>query len=256
MRIFVLPKDFKGSTHHTVTGKDAHYLSRVLRLKEGDSFTGRDVKGSLWNLTLESISKSNCTLTCEPAETEPFALTDALPAFKGPFPEIHLYQAICKGKKMDQIIRQATELGVKRIIPVSSAYCVADFSGKEQEKTTRYQTIVKEALQQSGSPVVTEIASPLSIGQVAQDWAARGTALVFHQVETGKQESLSSILHDSQDSPVALLVGAEGGFSNQEVSLLIEQGFHPVLLKTNILRAETAAIAAVAIVLHLVIDNV
>lgn len=259
MRIFVLPSDFQGTSQYTIEGKNAHYLTKVLRLTEGVEFTGRDEKGALWSLTILSVRKNSCILRCEPVVNEPTATTDTLPEFRGPFPEIHLYQAICKGKKMEQIIRQATELGVTRIIPVTSEFCVADISKKESARVSRYETIVREAVQQSGSPVVTEIAMPLSIDEVAADWANRGTALLFHQGAIDQQKSLVEVLqiHRSKivQAPVAIVIGAEGGFSSREVEGLRNDQFLPVLLKTNILRAETAAIASLAIVQHFLVDT-
>lgn len=259
MRIFVLPPDFRRTDRYTIEGKDVHYLTKVLRLLEGESFTGRDAKGSFWDLTIITIRKNSCTLACRPLEKIESS-TDALPVFRGPFPEIHLYQAICKGKKMEQIVRQATELGVTRIIPITSEFCVADISKKEKERVSRYESIVKEAVQQSGSPVVTEIATPLPLDKVPMDWNRRGTALLFHQVKVDIQKDLHEILQlhrsKSPQKPIAIVIGAEGGFSDREVEGLMEEEFLPVLLKTNILRAETAAIASIAIVQHFLVDTV
>lgn len=256
MRIYLLPDDFTGDDRYIVTGKDAHYLTRVLRLTEGCSFPGRDRSGRSWTLTLTHIAKGSCTLFCSLSSDSDLVKIDTLPDFRGPFPEIHVYQAVCKGKKMDQIIRQVTELGVSRIVPVISTHTVADISAKASEKVNRYETVIKEAIQQSGSPVPTRIDPPLAIGDVVNDWNHRGTALLFHQSNTGSQLSLSEYLsqHDSTKA-LAVMVGAEGGFSPSEVELLIQGGFSPVLLKTNILRAETAAVAAVAIVQHILVDT-
>ena len=256
MRIYLLPENFTGSEQYTIRGKDTHYLTRVLRLAEGDSFPGRDRSGRSWNLTLTQIDKGSCTLSCSMSAGNDLVQTDALPDFHGPFPEIHVYQAVCKGKKMDQIIRQVTELGVTRIIPVISTHTVADISAKATEKVARYETVIKEAIQQSGSPVSTRIDPPLAISDVIQDWDHRGTALIFHQSTVADQPSLSEQLaqHDTTQ-PIAVMIGAEGGFSPAEVEHLIEEGFSPVLLKTNILRAETAAVAAVAIVQHMLVDT-
>jgi len=251
MRMYVLPSDFRGTERYTVVGKDVHYLTKVLRLSEGMQFTGRDFSGALWDLTIESVHRNSCTLLC--AQTsEPQALTDALPEYRGPFPEIHLYQAVCKGKKMDQIVRQATELGVTRIVPVTSERSLVDMTGKEDDRRIRYEKIVKEAVQQSGSLVVTTIGTPIKLDQVSADWGHRGPACMLHQVSQAQQRTLAEL---TRTAPIALVIGPEGGFSESEVQMLIREDFHPVLLKTNILRAETAAIAAVAIVQHLLVEK-
>ena len=257
MRVYLLSKDFSGTNRHTITGKDMQYLVNVLRLRQGFQFIGRDSKGQMWSLTMESIEKHACTLICAPAGDEQIVGGESLPEYRGPFPQIYLYQAVCKGKKMDQIVRQATELGVSRIIPVTSEHTVVDVSQRSEGKVSRYETIVKEALQQSGSPLITQIDPFLSLKEVGDHWNRRGPAYVLHQSAFGTQKSFIELLSrhtDIAEIPMAMLIGAEGGFSDREIEIVTQQGFEPVLLKTNILRAETAAIAAVAIAQQILVD--
>lgn len=244
MRVYMLPPSYKGEGQLTLGGKDAHYLTRVLRMRVGSAFTGRDNHGRFWDLQVISIDQKSCTLSCTKAGSEPAKLSDALPSYRGPFAEIHLYQGICKGKKMDQIIRQATEIGVSKIIPVSCRHSVVDLAGKEEERRRRLEGIVKEALQQSGSAVMTTVSRPLDITQVTGDWQRRGPAFILHQAAMGEQVSLYRSIMEDTRQPIALLVGPEGGFSDEEVAMVLEGGFAPVLMPTNILRAETAAIVA------------
>lgn len=259
MRVYVLPATFHGTELFSVSGKEAHYLTRVLRMKEGSCFAARDAAGAFWDVTITAIEKGECRLTCKRAGAEPASVTDSLPSYRGPFPEIHLYQCLCKGKKMDQIIRQTTELGVTRIIPVSSEYCVVDISGKEENRRNKYETVVKEALQQCGSSVMTEVAEPIDISMIVSDWNNRGLAMVLHQIALDNQSSLSDLLENHAKAhprtPIALVVGSEGGFSEKEVDLLVTGGFYPVLLKTNILRAETAAVVSVALAQQLLVNH-
>ena len=263
MRIYLLPASFAGEPQFLLEGKDAHYLMRVLRLKEETAFAGRDRSGKLWNLVLQKRGKNSCTISCCPAGKTAKATTDVLPSYQGPLPEIHLYQCLCKGKKMEQIIRQTTELGVKRIIPVQSKHSVVDISKKEQNelegKRSRMQSIVKEAIQQSGSSVMTTIEPTIPLSAVTEDWNTRGLALFFHQNPMDRQEPLSQIIsrysqENGPHAPVAVLIGPEGGLAEEEVSLLLEAGFKAVLLKTNILRAETASVCALAIVQCLMVE--
>lgn len=259
MRVYVLPATFRGTEQFSVSGKDAHYLTRVLRMREGSCFAARDATGTFWDLTITAIDKGECRISCKLAGKDPAAVTDSLPSYRGPFPEIHLYQCLCKGKKMEQIIRQTTELGVTRIIPVSSEYCVVDISGKEEERRNKYGTVVKEALQQCGSSVMTTVADPIDISMIVSEWDNRGTAMVLHQVSVANQMSLSELLETHVEehprAPIALVVGSEGGFSEKEVDSLVVGGFFPVLLKTNILRAETAAVVSVALAQQLLVSH-
>jgi 16S rRNA (uracil1498-N3)-methyltransferase len=103
---------------------------------------------------------------------------------------------------------------------------------------------------------MTEISTPIDIGAVCADWRGRGTAIVLHQLGVPLQRTLTQILAEHRPGdPIALLVGPEGGFADEEVSALVTGGFLPVLLKTNILRAETAAVVATALVQQLLVDN-
>ena len=168
MRIFVLPKTFNGSSTLTLQGKDYNYIVNVLRLSVGKSLTGRDRHGQIWNLTIEEISNKTCTLKVEPAQ-EVCETTDAMPQDR-PQCNIILYQCLPKGRKTDDIVRKATETGVRQIVLVKSKNCVADLSGKEESKISRYDSIIKEAIQQSGSIVPTAIDGVLDISQVAEDF--------------------------------------------------------------------------------------
>lgn len=256
MRLYILPPSFEGEEELVLSGKDFRYLTKVLRMGSGSRFAGRDRHGRLWDLQVDSVGKDRCTLRCSFVTEQPAALSDDLPSYRGPFPEIHLYQGLCKGKKMDQIVRQATELGVRRIIPVSSRFGVVDLKGKEEDRRQRLELIVKEALQQSGSPVMTTVSIPIDIGKVADDWHEKGTAIVLHQLEVAGQRPLTRILAEHQGGPVAILVGPEGGFAEDEVEYLLARGFLPVHLKTNILRAETAAIVATSFVQQILVEKV
>jgi 16S rRNA (uracil1498-N3)-methyltransferase len=255
MRMYVLPTEFSGEPRLQIEGKEAHYLIRVLRMKDGFRFAGRDKNGSLWDLEMISHGKGTCVLACRPAGAVAIESADTLPSYDGPLPELHLYQCLCKGKKMEQIVRQATEIGACRIIPVQSKHSVVDLSKKESDelefKRDRLQSIVKEAIQQSGSSIMTLVDKTLAFHDIVGDWDGRGLALFFHQNCIMDQKSLVEIVSSyarekGPEAPIAIVVGPEGGISDDEVQFLLQSGFNPVLLKTNILRAETAATFALA----------
>jgi len=165
---------------------------------------------------------------------------------------------------MEQIVRQATELGAFRIVPVQSRHSVVDLSKKEADeldgKQSRLLAMVKEAVQQSGSPIVTTVERLMDFSDIAKDWNNRGLALFFHQGPKETQQSLTEVVSTyvreyGHQAPVAMVIGPEGGLSDDEVSRLVAAGFTQVLLKTNILRAETAAIYALAAVQVLMVER-
>lgn len=257
MRIFVLPPTFEGSEFLTLQGRDYNYIVNVLRLTKGKSLTGRDKEGNPWNLTIVEIGNKTCTLKAERAQ-EVLETTDAMPQDR-PQCNIILYQCLPKGRKTDDIVRKATETGVRQIVLVKSKNCVADFDGKEDSKLSRYDSIIKEAIQQSGSLVPTTIDGVIDINEIATDFQIRckklnseGLALLLHQCKLEKDQSnLVEVLKGFKGT-VGILIGSEGGFTDQECEKLLSENFKAILLKTNILRCETASIYAIAAVQTLI----
>jgi len=246
MRQYLLPKDFHGEPTFNLTAKESRYLTKVLRYGNGTRFNGIDQSGKTWDLVMVDAS----TIGCTPTEGTFKETSDTLPSFHGPYPHIRLYQCLCKGKKDETIVRQATEIGVERITFVMSRFCTVDLSGKntkaQETRNGRMEAIIKEAIQQSGSPVMTQLGKQvLTLAETIEE-CKEGTGLFFHQCAISTM-GLPSLLKEAKE-PISILVGSEGGFSDEECDLLVKGGMHPVLLKTNILRAETAAIYALSAV--------
>lgn len=251
MRLYLLPKTFTGQPSLEIKGKDFVYLTRSLRLKESQTITGRDREGRLWDLRIEKIGKDSCTLSAQRAKTAQ-ARTDALPQ-TGPKKTIILYQCLPKGRKADDIIKKATEAGVRDIILVKSRNCVANLEGKEMTRLERYDAMVTEAIEQSGSMVPTTVSGVIDIKDIPDDFERRTEGvtrlgLVLHQSKIENQNNdLFQCLKDF-DGAVAIVVGPEGGLEQSECQALIDRSFKAVLLKTNILRCETASIYAIGAV--------
>lgn len=251
MRLFLLPATFDRSSTLQLTGKDFNYLIKALRLKKGQELMGRDRDGGLWNLRIEKIEKASCILSVSPSEKLE-EKTDALPQMR-PLKPIVLYQCLPKGRKADEIIKKATEAGVQDIVLVKSRNCVADLEGKENSRLERYDAIVTEAIQQSGSVVPTKVHGVLPFKDIPADFSKRSEGLahlgiVLHQVRLSENQSdLFSCLRGF-DGITAIIVGPEGGLEEEECALLLNCGFKAVTLKTNILRCETASIYAIGAV--------
>jgi len=250
MRLLLLDDNFTGNEFLNLKGKNFRYLTKVLRLKKGQKITGRDKKGGLWLLELKEILEDSCVLKATPIE-KPIETTDSLPKNSKPLPSIFLFQATTKQKKFEQIIRQSTELGVKAIIPINSK-----FSMKEKMREERCQSMIKEAIQQSGSLIPTKLENIISLVDIPIYWKDRGPLLFFHQNPIENQEKLSSILSSKYKyDNIGILIGSEGGFHEEECEFLRNAGFHQLLLETNILRAETAAICACSICQFLLTES-
>lgn len=252
MRQYVLPSNYDGESLLNLNKKDSQYFIKVLRLKKGDKIIARDIKGNIYQLVLLDYDNTSCTLSSSPIDClDEGESTDSMPSYSGKYPLIHLFQCTCKGKKNDGIIRMATEMGVQSISLVQSKFCI---SKKDKKDNTRFNTIIKEAIQQSGSPIVTTFNDVIKIEDIPKIWKHK--LLFFHQSELSNQKDLKTLLKDFQiDQPIGILIGSEGGLSKEECTMLINNGYDPVLLKTNILRAETASIAAISAIHTLIMEK-
>jgi 16S rRNA (uracil1498-N3)-methyltransferase len=252
MRQYVLPSSYKGESLLTLEKKDSQYFIKVLRLKKGDKIIARDEEGKIYQLSLVDYDKTSCTLSSTPISSiNEGESTDSLPSYTGQYPNIHLFQCTCKGKKNEGIVRMATEMGVASIALIQSNHCI---SKKDKKDNTRLEAIIKEAKQQSGSPIPTTFEGVINIGELPKIW--KDKLIFFHQTGLDDQKDLKTLLLDFPiEKPIGILIGPEGGLSDDECQILIREGFDPVLLKTNILRAETAAICAISAVHTLLMEK-
>ncbi len=235
MRQFILPESYNGEDHLLLKGDNFHYLCKVLRKKEGSSFPGLDKSGKTWNVIIERIHLDSCILKIQQ--------TDIL---KSNTPEITLVQCLPKGKKLDLIVRQAVEAGIKRIFPVLSDHTIPKLENLKdiEKKHLRWNKIANEAMQQSGSYIIPEIKKTVHIDQIPKIWNNCGSGLFCHQIKIN-EETLHQYLHN-EIGQIFIVIGPEGGLSSREVALLQNAGFNSVFLGNNILRTETAAIYVTA----------
>jgi 16S rRNA (uracil1498-N3)-methyltransferase len=286
MRQFLLDQPLGPGERVTLEGDDFRYLVQVLRLAPGATVEARLPDGTLASLAVERLDARAKTVTLRrpagpraavppsapvaddsagraadtgdaqrPASTlraapgiRPGESMPPLPEVPERFPRIILFQWILKGPKMDQVIRQATETGVSAIVPVSGERCLPR-EGDSSGRAARWARIVREARQQSGSPVATVVAAPVSVGALGGIWAdvssgLRASALVLTEAPLARKT-----LHEYLDSGmeiVALATGPEGGMTADELGSLERAGFSAVHFRTNVLRAETAALYGIA----------
>jgi 16S rRNA (uracil1498-N3)-methyltransferase len=243
--------------------KDYRYLVRVLRLQEGDQFRALLPNGTeaLFRISEIGTSSLAASVIDETVAVPDSALADqerraTLPSV----PPIILCQALPKGQKMDLIVRQATEAGVSLIIPFVSQHSVPRLDRTaSQQKLERWNRIIKEARQQSGSDVatrmepITDIQGLLTFLENHRQTRPQSRALLLHQDPLAKG-TLHGYLEGNIES-VLIAVGPEGGFSDEEAAQCIAQGFSPLLLGVNVLRTETAAIFATAAVQVLLLEK-
>jgi 16S rRNA (uracil1498-N3)-methyltransferase len=160
-----------------------------------------------------------------------------------------LGQALIKGDKFDWVVQKATELGVTRIVPLMTEH--SEMRKKEEraeQRLPRWRRIALEAVKQCGRRRLVEMVEPMS---AAQFFTASDNQTRWIFSERGGR-SLREIVAERSASPsVALAIAPEGGWSDDELNIALNQGFAPIHLGRRILRTETAAIAAVALAQHL-----
>jgi RNA methyltransferase, RsmE family len=256
-----------------ITGKDYRYLRKVLRVRAGDMIEVRPADGVLVPMTVCQINDASGSVTlqiCAAPEQDAEANVArgvAASTVGGDVPPVEymLMQFIAKPQKMELIIRQAVECGVARIVPVIGEYSqkgsVDALLGKAL-KSERIMRIIREAREQSGSPVETTVHEPVTPAEAAALWKAscegfpaEQSAAVVLSERTEFCKPLGAVVAAAPFvQRAAVAVGCEGGISPKEIEILTESGFIPVHFASNIMRCETAALYGVAALQTAVMD--
>lgn len=251
----------------SVSGKDFRYLRQVLRVKIGDMINVRLPDGTLSNTTVCNILENQKQIQlqiCQKGSADE-SVTRGVQAEQissaNASIEYWLFQFIPKASKMEQIIRQATECGIKNIVPVIGEYSQKNnVLAMESSKKDRFLRIVREARQQSGSPVETTILDAVSLKEAISLWneetladGEKAAVVLWECCEQTK--TVHEVLSKSDIKKVAIVIGSEGGISPSEIKELSLNGFIPIHFDTNILRCETAALYGIAAVQCALLEN-
>ncbi|MCR4736465.1 MAG: RNA methyltransferase [Treponema sp.] len=281
MRQFILEKNLEKDGTVTLAGKDYKYLRQVLRLRSGDMLSLRLADGSLRNSTVTKIDEKAKKIQLQICADSAFSSERgaASSAFENSTSSVTrgvqaaqiqsesennnqkieyiLLQFVPRPQKFEQIVRQAVECGVKYIIPVFGEYSekssIQALSGNKKERIER---IIKEARQQSGSPIDSQVLEAMTLEEAVE---------FLHGGKMDNKESfLGFVLSERNEASVnirdvlkknpnikriAIACGSEGGISPAEVSFLCEKGlFYCLHFSVNILRCETAALYGIAAV--------
>ena len=251
MRQFVsaVAPDSKGLLE--ISGKDFHYLRKVLRLTAGDMISLSLPGGTAQDATVCKVDDGAKKIALQVCGTN--AADDNCSQGNNPAAlrtRLALLQFIPKPQKMELIVRQATECGVANIIPAIGEYTQAGCE-KALQKSDRFEKIIREARQQSGSQVETKIFQPQKL-QAALDLIDKiepdALKLFLYERTDGTLAFNDALLGKEPDRPRSCVyaVGSEGGISPAECELLLARGFKAVHFNTNILRCETASLYAAA----------
>lgn len=220
-----------------ITGEDARHIVRALRCREGEELTLCDGRGSDYRCCITELADTAVTV----------AVLEHTHTASEPPVAIRLFQALPKGDKLELIVQKAVELGVAEITPVLTERCVSRPDHKAMEKKReRLQRIALEAAKQSGRGVIPEITPLLMLEQAVAEMKRSQAAILFYE---NAINPLGAVLAERPLS-IAMLIGAEGGFTPPEVELARQGGLAVCTMGRRILRCETAPMYALAAITY------
>lgn len=230
-------------------GREDLKHAKVLRLKPGEHIAVVDAAQDYFECEITDVPPDGMSVRVASRIDEPETGASVV-----------LLQGIAKGEKMDTVIRQATELGVSAIVPLICERSVVKLdSEKASKRAARWRAIAKSAAMQSGRTTIPEISEPMSVKEAAA-LVAEATAVVVCWEESDGSASIGSVIEagrvacsaPTRDSRIAVVVGPEGGLSENEVRSFLDANERAGIasLGSTILRTETAGVVASAIALY------
>lgn len=237
---------------------DLHHMMKVLRLREGDEVDVSDTVEWEYRARIVSLSKEEAQLRI--LDKQAFAAEPSI--------EVTIFQGIPKQGKMETIIQKCVELGVYEIVPVFTERTVVSDKGNLNKKTERWNRVAAEAVKQCRRGIIPEVSQPLKLQELLEDRDEDGHVhtfedfdLVLFPYENEKGTTIKDVLLAASNSiyqeatgnkleKIAVIIGPEGGFSDEEAKAVISGGGESVTLGKTILRTETAGMAALAMIMY------
>ena len=226
-----------------IEGNDARYLSDVLRMRVGEELILCDKEQNDHVCVIESIEKGHVAVS----------IKDRHRNTNEPKFQATVYQGLAKGERMDLSIQKSVELGVTRYVPTACSRSIVKMKpGSKDGKRDRWQTIALEAARQCGRGLVPSVEAPMELKDAISE-AKEKCDVVLFPWEEEKEGNLGQVLNqlDWEKKPkIAIFIGPEGGFAEEEARMAEQAGAKLVTLGRRILRTETAAPAVLAMLVY------
>lgn len=223
---------------YTLTGESAKHISKVLRMRVGEDITLVSPDKMQYECKIADIMQGSVRvgiISKKPCENEPDVF-------------VTLYQALPKGDKMDFIVQKCTELGISRIVPMISARCVSRPDEKSlKKKCERWQKIALQAAMQSRRGIIPEVCPCVTFKEAAELTKQNEKTVFFYEMGG---ESVKKILGGTKPKTIGMFIGSEGGFEQSEADSVTSNGGYAATLGKRILRAETAPLAALSVIMY------
>lgn len=240
MSTFYIKNKQKNEDNILIEGQDAKHIKNVLRYKVGDKIDVCDEFGVRYETLLEKFENDKVLLKI--VLKKEFEQESSI--------SITLFQGLPKGEKMDLIVQKATELGVDEIVPVEMERSIVKLDAKSaQKKVDRWNKIAYEASKQSGRQFVPKVSNVDILKNIIEKFSKYDIVVLPYEKEN--KQNLKQLLANNKNlKNVAVVIGPEGGFSDNDLALLNISNVHSVTLGSRILRTETAGIAVLSMLLY------
>jgi 16S rRNA (uracil1498-N3)-methyltransferase len=222
-----------------LAGQQAHQIRSVLRMSRGDCIVVLDNQGCEYEVVLEKVTGKEVT----------GRVTEKRPACGEPGVRITLYQSLLAREKFEWVLAKCTEVGVARFVPmVTQRSLIRRADAVSAAKLDRWRRIITEAAEQSRRGRIPELAAPVRFEDAVSGLSGFERCLVAWP--QARSPHLRELLGSGRPATIAVFIGPEGGFTDRELQLVQAGGAVPISLGPRILRTETAAMVAAALVLY------
>ncbi|MCS7219833.1 MAG: 16S rRNA (uracil(1498)-N(3))-methyltransferase [Anaerolineae bacterium] len=238
MHRFFLPPDVIREGQVRFPEMTARQILHVLRLRPGDIVAVLDGQGILYRVILKRVDRDAVLGQVTGQEV----------ATGEPKMAVTLYASLIKGERFEWILQKGTELGVLRFVPMVTERTVVRDLTLSTSRQARWRRIVQEAAEQSGRALLPEVETPMTFAAACEQAAMADLSLIAWVEE--KRRTLADIWGNRRPATLAILIGPEGGFTPDEVEQACACGIMPFSMGPRVLRAETAAVVAVALAMQ------
>ncbi len=240
-RFFVPPRDIEGENLYIKDVDDIRHIVKSLRLTSGEKLEISD--GSKWQYIVEIGNISKDEIECKILDRQAFC--------NEPVVSISIYQGIPKHSKMDMIVEKSVELGISEIIPFQSIRTDVKNRDGLKNKLLRWNKIALSAAKQARREIIPVVKAPISFKEVLSEISSYDQVIFCYEDE--EKKTLKDLLRDMGESKgkrICVIIGSEGGFSEEEIQQIRGIGVKPVSIGKRTLRTETAGLATVSMILY------
>jgi len=238
MHRFFIPSGQIDDHQVVITGPIAHQIRNVLRMEAGQQIIVLDNQGWEYEVVLAHLERGQVMGNIQRKRPSP----------NEPHTQLTLYQSLMKRDKFEWVLQKATEIGVSGIVPVISQRSLVQTADLKANKRERWQRILTEAAEQSHRGRTPELMPPLKFSEAITQCPNYQLGLIAW--ENGGVDIKTAVSTTPLPQTIALFIGPEGGYDPSEIQLAQQHGVTPITLGPRILRAETAALIAPALILH------